>query len=205
MVESAWAGGATPIVVVAPDVDGGVAAVLAGSPAILAEPAPEDGGPVAQIARGIRVAAGAVTETDAAFIWPGRMVWVDAETVTTMIEAHGAQRDSLLRPTFDGEPGWPVLLPMSRLDAFAAQSPDLMPDQLVDGTDSATTLDLGDPGTVHDLSTAMEDLPPYQGPAEPGAGSPPEWGAAAADSPDEGPLAGPALAPYPQASDPDSD
>ena len=204
MVESAWAGGATPIVVVAADPAGSVAAALAGSPAILAEPAPEDGGPVSQIVRGIRVAADAVTETDAAFIWPGRMVWVDAETVTTMIEAHGAQRESLLRPTYEGEAGWPVLLPMSALDTFAAQSPDLMPDELVDGMGRATTLDLGDPGSTHDLSTAMDDLPDYQGPAGPGAATPPEWGAAAADSTDEGPLAGPALAPYPQASDPDA-
>lgn len=204
MVESAWAGGATPIVVVAPDVDGAVAAALAGSPAILAEPAPDESGPVGQIARGIRVAADAVTETDAAFIWPGRMAWVDAETVTTMIEAHGAQRDSLLRPIYEGEVGWPVLMPMSRLESFAAQGANLMPDELVDGMGSATTLDLGDPGSIHDLSTGMDDLPDYQGPAGPGAGTPPEWGAAAADSADEGPLAGPALAPYPQASDPDA-
>ena len=71
MVESAWAGGATPIVVVAPDPDGGVAAALTGSPAILAEPAPESAGPVAQIVRGIRVAAEAVTETDAAILQYG--------------------------------------------------------------------------------------------------------------------------------------
>ena len=205
MVESAWAGGATPIVVVAPDADGGVASALAGSPAILAEPAPEDGGPVAQIVRGLRVAADAVTETDAALIWPGRMVWVDAETVTTMIEAHGAQRAAILRPIYDGEAGWPALLPMALLDQLAAQATDLMPDELIGSLGTATTLDLGDPGTVHDVATAIDQLPDYQGPAGPGAGSPPEWGAAAADSADEGPLEGPSLAPYPQASDPDAD
>jgi CTP:molybdopterin cytidylyltransferase MocA len=198
MVESAWAGGATPIVVVAPDPDGAVAAALAGSPAILAEPAPVSGGPVGQIVRGMRVGAGAVTETDAAFIWPGRMVWVDAETVTTMIEAHGAQRDSLLRPAYEGEAGWPVLLPMALTDRFAAQAADLMPDELVDGMLAGgamiALLDLGDPGTTHDLSTAIDDLPPYDGPAEPGAGPAPEWGAAAADASDEGPLRGPSLA-----------
>jgi CTP:molybdopterin cytidylyltransferase MocA len=205
MVESAWAGGATPIVVVAPDADGGVALALAGSPAILAEPAPDDGGPLAQIVRGLRIAADAVTETDAALIWPGRMVWVDAETVTTMIEAHGARRAAILRPTYEGEAGWPALLPMAQLEAFAAQPSDLMPDELIDRAGTATTIDLGDPGTIHDVATTIDQLPDYQGPAGPGAGTPPEWGAAAADSTDEGPLQGPALAPYSQAADPDAD
>jgi CTP:molybdopterin cytidylyltransferase MocA len=205
MVESAWAGGATPIVVVAPDPSGAVAAALAGSPAILAQPAPDASGPVGQIVRGIQVGADTVTETDAALIWPGRMAWVDAETVTTLIEAHGAARSSLLRPAYEGDPGWPTLLPMSLLDAFAAQAADLMPDELIDGVvaggATAALLDLGDPGTTHDLATSIDELPPYQGPAEPVAGHAPEWGAAAADSPDEGPLAGPSLAPYPQAAD----
>lgn len=209
MVESAWAGGATPIVVVAPDPDGGVAAALAGSPAILAEPAPAEAGPVGQIARGIRVAADSVTETYAALIWPGRMVWVDAETVTTLIEAHGAYRSSVLRPSYEGDPGWPTLLPMTLLSALEAQPTDLMPDELVDGVVSGgatiAVLDLGDPGTTHDLATGIDDLPPYQGPAEPGAGPAPEWGAAAADSPDEGPLEGPSLAPYAQATDETAD
>ena len=208
MVESAWAGGATPIVVVAPDPTGGVAAALAGSPAILAEPAPEAGGPVAQIARGIRVAAGAVTETDGALIWPGRMVWVDAETVTSLIEAHGAYGESVLRPAYDGTDGWPALVPIDLLGELEAQAADLMPDALLDalaGGADLHRLDTGDPGVTYDLATAIDDLPPYQGPPEPVAGYAPEWGAAAADSPDEGPLEGPALAPYPQAGDPDAD
>lgn len=205
MVESAWAGGAMPIVVVTPDPTGGVAAALAGSPAILAEPGPAEVGPVGQIVRGMRVAADAVTETDAAFVWPGRMVWVDAETVTTLIEAHGAQREALLRPAYGGEAGWPALLPMGLLGLLAAQSNDRMPDELVDDLAAAGAdvrlLDTGDPGTIHDLATAIDDLPPYDGPAEPVGGGPPEWGAAAADVADEGPLSGPALAPYPQAAD----
>lgn len=209
MVESAWAGGATPIVVVAPDPEGAVAIALAGSPAILAEPAPESAGPVGQIVRGMRVGADAVTETDAALIWPGRMVWVDAETVTTMIEAHGADRSSLLRPAYDGESGWPTLLPMALADQFGGQAADLMPDELVDGLVAGgsriSLLDLGDPGSTHDVATPIDDLPRYQGPAEPGAGPAPEWGAAAADSADEGPLEGPSLAPYPQASDETAD
>jgi CTP:molybdopterin cytidylyltransferase MocA len=205
MVESAWAGGATPIVVVAPDPQGAVAAALAGSPAILAEPAPEAAGPVGQIARGIRVAADSVTETDAALIWPGRMVWVDAETVTTLIEAHGAYRSSVLRPTYGDEPGWPALLPMTLLSALEAQPTDLMPDDVIAGViaggASMQQLDTGDPGTVHDISTGVDAMPAYDGPPEPVAGPAPEWGAAAADSGDEGPLEGPSLAPYSQATD----
>src|SRR3954451_24544760 len=131
MVETAWAGGATPVVVVAADPFGAVGAALAGSPAILAEPAPLKAGPVGQIVRGVRVAVGAVSETDAAIVWPGRMVWVDAETVTSLIEAYGAERDALLRPIYDGEAGWPVLLPIDSLGAFGAQAADLMPDELV--------------------------------------------------------------------------
>jgi CTP:molybdopterin cytidylyltransferase MocA len=205
MVESAWAGGATPIVVVAPDAEGAVASALAGSPAILAEPGPQVAGPVGQIARGVSVATDAVTDTDAALVWPGRMVWVDAETVTTLIEAHGAQRKSVLRPAYDGDVGWPALLPLTLLDTFVAQASDLMPDELIERLGPATALDLGDPGATHDLSSSIDDLPPYEGPAGPGSGPAPEWGAAAADAPDEGPLEGPALAPYPQAADPDAD
>lgn len=205
IVESAWAGGATPIVVVAFDPTGAVAASLAGSPAVLAEPAPVEGGPVAQIARGFDVAAAQVTETDAAFIWPGRLVWADAETVTTLIEAHGARRESILRPHFGDEDGWPTLVPMSLLPMLRSQPKELMPDEIlaatVAGGAKLESIDLGDPGATHDISTAFDALPDYQGPAEPGAGMPPEWGAAAADMPDDAPLEGPALAPYSQASE----
>lgn len=205
IVESAWAGGATPIVVVAFDPTGAVAASLAGSPAVLAEPAPVEGGPVGQIARGIDVAASLVTETDAAFVWPGRLVWADAETVTTLIEAHGARRESILRPRYGEEPGWPALVPLSALAVLRVQAAHLMPDEILAATvDAGVALELidtGDPGVTHDISTAFDALPDFQGPAEPGAGTPPEWGAAAADMPDDAPLEGPTLAPYSQASE----
>ena len=62
LVDTAWAGGATPVVVVAADIpDGAVAAALAGSPAILAAPPAAAGGPVDQICRGDGVAAGRST------------------------------------------------------------------------------------------------------------------------------------------------
>jgi hypothetical protein len=68
IVDSAWAGGAVPIVVVAPDPDGTVAAALTGSPAVLAEPAPASAGPVGQVLRGMAVAAERVTDTDAVLV-----------------------------------------------------------------------------------------------------------------------------------------
>ena len=207
-VESAWAGGATPIVVVSFDPDGAVAAALAGSPAVLAEPAPIESGPVGQMARGIAVAAEHVTETEAALIWPGRLVWVDAETVTSLIEASGARRGSVLRPVYEGDPGWPVLVPMDEVEALEALGVDAMPDalmeQLIAAAATSATIDTGDPGVTHDISTPMDDLPNYDGPPEPVAGYAPEWGAAAAETPDDAPLEGPALAPYSQAPDEDS-
>ena len=209
MVETAWAGGATPIVVVCADPDGVVAASLAGSPAVLAEPAPAEAGPVGQIVRGMTVARERVTETEAALIWPGRMAWVDAETVTSLIEAHGARREAVLRPRYETELGWPALVPLSALDGLATQATTLMPDELLDGLAAAGfalfAIDTGDPGTAHDIGTAMDQLPAYQGPPEPVAGPAPEWGSAAAEMPDDAPLEGPALAPYGQAADPASE
>ncbi len=203
-VESAWAGGATPIVVVSLDPDGLVAAALAGSPAVLAEPAPVEHGPVGQMVRGMAVAAEQVTETEACMIWPGRLVWVDAETVTSLIEAYGARRGTMLRPVYGDEAGWPVLVPMEQAATLEALGSELMPDDLMDGLAAkvaAETIDTGDPGTVHDISTAMDALPAYDGPPQPVAGNAPEWGAAAAEMPDDAPLEGPALAPYGQAAE----
>jgi CTP:molybdopterin cytidylyltransferase MocA len=203
LVESAWAGGATPIVVVAGDPTGALATTLAGSPAVLAEPAPVAAGPVGQIMHGVRVAADLVTETDAVLVWPGRMSWVDAETVTTLIENHGARRGEMLRPRYADEPGWPVLLPMDAVDGLNAMSSELMPDAIFERLATAVPsalIDTGDPGTVFDRDTPLDSLPPYAGPPEPAHASP-EWGAAAADMPDDTPLAGPALAPYSQAAE----
>ena len=79
--------------------------------------------------------------------------------------------------------------------------PDVLMDQLFSGAASSELIDTGDPGAVHDISTPMSDLPTYEGPPEPVSGHAPEWGAAAAEMPDDSPLEGPALAPYSQASD----
>jgi CTP:molybdopterin cytidylyltransferase MocA len=154
------------------------------------------------------VAAQTITETEAALIWPGRMAWVDAETVTSLIEAHGASRNAVLRPRYDVAAGWPALIPVVLLPVLAAQPPDRMPDELITqltGGEGPQLIDTGDPGTAFDITTPIDHLPQYQGPPEPVAGHAPEWGAAAADMADDSPLEGPALAPYSQAADPDAD
>jgi CTP:molybdopterin cytidylyltransferase MocA len=203
-VESAWAGGATPIVVVSFDSDGAVAAALAGSPAILAEPVPVERGPVGQMMRGIYVASDSVADTDGALIWPGRLTWVDAETVTSLIEASGAYPQALLRPAYEGQAGWPVLVPIAAMPAMESLDASLMPDAVIEAlarvAPSVRTIDTGDPGVIHDISVHLDALPSYSGPPEPVAGHAPEWGAAAADMPDDVPLEGPSLAPYSQAS-----
>lgn len=201
IVDTAWAGGALPIVVVAPDPDGRVARALAGAPVTLAEPAPTGGGPVAQVCRGFDVAAALVSGTSAALIWPARMCWVGAETVTSLLEAHGGDPTSLLRPAYRGESGWPTLLPLPYLDALRSMPPDLMPGDLLaafverhaapDGR-----FELGDPGTVLDGATVRADLPPYDGPSVPVGDHAHEWGSAAAELPDDAPPTGPTIAPY---------
>jgi CTP:molybdopterin cytidylyltransferase MocA len=198
IADAAWAGGAMPVIVVAPDPDGNVAAALAGAEVKLASPAPVERGPVGQIVRGIDVALATVTETSAALIWPARLCWAGPETAGSLIEAHGIDRGSLLRPTYREEAGWPVLLPIDALAAFRELSPTAMPDELVDAIAEAGAvaihgIDLGDPGTVIDGATRREDLPPYDGPADPSGGRSNEWGAPVATTPDEAPVDGPAV------------
>jgi molybdenum cofactor cytidylyltransferase len=211
LVEAAWAGGAVPVIVVAPDPAGEVAAALVGAPAKLIPPAPIEGGPVAQIALGIDAATAEVSGTDAALIWPARLAWVDPETVTSLIEAHGVDPERLLRPTYAGEPGWPVLLPLTHLEAFRAAAPNLMPDDLVSALVAGGTperwVELGDPGTTIDGSTPRSELPAFEGPLEPAGGHVHEWGATAAEGADDVDVAleGPALAPYGQAAAEDPD
>jgi CTP:molybdopterin cytidylyltransferase MocA len=200
LADVAWAGGATPIVVVSSDPDGAVAQALAGAPTTLAEPAPAAGGSVAQVRRGIEVAGEAIRETTAALVWPARLVWVGAETVTSLIEAHGLEPAAVLRPTYGGQPGWPVLVPLDQAAGLAHVAAERMPDEviadLVASGVPARDVELGDPGTVYDRDTPSADLPPYQGPPEPPAAHAHEWGAALADQPEDAPLEGPSLAPY---------
>ena len=190
LVDLAWAGGATPIVVVAPDPDGSVAAALAGSPALLGTPAPLTGGAAGQMAHAMDLAQAEMEATDAALIWPARMGWVDAETVTSLIEAHGPDRAAVLRPAFRSEAGWPVLVPVLHLEALRALDAGLFPGPLVEALTAAVggrLVELGDPGTVHDLDTARAELPPFEAPPEPASALHHEWGSPAAAGPDESP------------------
>jgi len=190
LADAAWAGGALPIVVVTVDPDGEVAAALAGTSAILAAPGPEGSGPVGQICRGMDVARAEVDGTDAALIWPAQMGWVDAETVTSLIEAHGADRAAVLRPAFRGETGWPALVPIGHVETLRALDPALMPGPLVEALARAvggSPVETGDPGTVYDLETRRADLPPFEGPVEQASARQNEWGSPAAAGPDEPP------------------
>jgi len=208
IADAAWSGGATPIIVVSFDPDGAVATALAGAPVTLAEPVPAERGPAAQMARGTEVALAEVVETDAVLLWPARMAWVGPETITSLIETHGTREGDLLRPTWQGDPGWPVLVPVGELERLRAVSADRMPpdvlaDLLAAGS-SQRLVEMGDPGVVIDARTPRADLPPYVGPTDPPAGHVHEWGAQAADAADEGPLEGPALAPYEPAGAPEA-
>ena len=195
LADVAWAGGATPVLVCSFDPDGAVAAALANAEVTLVEPVDPARGPVGQIVNGVGAAATLVTDTDAALVWPARMAWVDAETVTTLIAAHGEDRSTVLRPAFDGEAGWPVLLPLRHLDALAALGVDRMPQDLLADLEDAGVpfrlVETGDPGVTHDVSTSRADLPPYDGPPEPADAHAHEWGVASADDPDDAPVPGP--------------
>ena len=199
IADAAWAGGAMPIIVVADDPHGMVAAALAGAPVTLAAPAPVEDGPVAQIARGVDVASTEISGTAAALVWPARLCWVGPETVTSLIEAHGVDPDAILRPAYGDAAGWPALLPVAALPAFRVLSPAAMPDELLTLLTTSRgvefrLLDLGDPGTVIDGETARDDLPPYDGPTTPRGAHAHEWGAVAAATPEDAPLVGPSIA-----------
>jgi len=180
LADLAWSGGALPIIVVSPDPDGTVAGVLVGSEAVHGSPAPAEGGPAGQMVRGAELAMAEVGDTTAILLWPARMTWVGPETITSLIEAHGADPGALLRPAWHGDPGWPVLLPTSHLQALRAVAPDRMaPDVIADmaATVRSRIVEMGDPGVVTDVETALLELPPYEGPPDPPAGHTHEWGA----------------------------
>ena len=180
IVDSAWAGGAMPIIVAVADGDGRVATALEGSPAAVVDPLGSSGAAACLV--GVQAAIAAVKETSALLLWPGRMTWTDPETVTSLIEAHGRDGGPVVRPGRAGRPGWPVLVPAdSALRLLAEVSATL--EEVLDGV-AATTVELGDPGSVLGFDVRLEDLPDYAGPPEPVGGPPPEWGAAAAESAD---------------------
>ncbi|MEO8207476.1 MAG: NTP transferase domain-containing protein [Chloroflexota bacterium] len=193
---AAWSGGATPIIVVVPDPDGTVALALSGASVSMVEPVAVEAGPVGQIVRGIEAAVDEISATAAVLIWPARMCWVGPETVTSLVEAHGLHPNSVIRPTYHGTPGWPVLMPLAAASTLRDLSPVAMPDELIASLIAIgipdLTLDLGDPGTVVDGDTDRSALPAYEGPGEPSRT--PEWGAVVAATPDDAPLESPPTA-----------
>jgi CTP:molybdopterin cytidylyltransferase MocA len=180
LIHTAWAGGALPVVVVVPDGDATLAGAIAELPGVVAN-APAGVMPgAAWFVFGMRAAMSAVTETTAALLWPFRYAWVDPETITSLVEAHGATPDEMLRPAFGGLPGFPVLVPIS-LEARLDTSPGVHGREAVERLAAEGVplrlIELGDPGIIHDLSTPRAEMPDYQGPPEPAAGPPPEWNA----------------------------
>lgn len=183
VVQAAWAGGALPIAVVSSETAGPLAEALADLPATLAHPEAAEPHGIAWFARGLEVATQSVGETAAGLLWPFRFAWVDPETVTSLIEAHGASPDAIVRPAYAGRAGFPVVVPVylrDRLAALAGMHAEEAIDALVAGGVTLRTVELGDPGIVTDAGTPRSDLPSYQGPPEPAAGPPPEWNSAVA-------------------------
>ena len=181
VARAAWSGGALPAVAVVPALPPELAAALADasvSPAV----APAGVGPgIVWFGRGLRAAVSAVTETTAGLLWPYRYAWVDPETVTSLVEAHGADPGAICRPAYEGRPGFPVLVPATletRLAALVGLHGEEAVDRLVADGIPQRIVELGDPGIVHDLATPRSQLPPYQGPTGPAGGPPPEWNAA---------------------------
>jgi CTP:molybdopterin cytidylyltransferase MocA len=205
LVDIAWSGGALPVVVVSPDDRGAVTAALVGSEAVHGAPAPLEGGPAGQMVQGAELALAEVRETSAILVWPARMTWVGPETVTSLIEAHGTDPATILRPAWDGTPGWPVLVPIASLAALRGVPADRMPPDVIEALGAAMpsrTVEVGDPGVVHDADTAFADLPPYDGPPDPPAGHTHEWGDGFEDEgvDERVPGEGRGLAPFPQAA-----
>jgi CTP:molybdopterin cytidylyltransferase MocA len=180
LADLAWSGGALPVMVLAPDPDGAVAAALVGSEAVYGSPAPPEAGPVGQMVRGTELAIAEVRDTTAVLLWPARLTWVGPETITSLIEAHGTDPATMLRPAWHGDPGWPVLLPTAYLETLRAVPVDHMPPMVIEdlaGTIATRVVEMGDPGVIHDADTAPADLPEYEGPPDPPAGHTHEWGA----------------------------
>ena len=179
LVDAAWAGGAVPVIVSVDDPAGDVAAALAGAPATLV--------PRGDALDGIAAAVREVSETDAVMIWPTAYAWVDPETLTSLIEAHGVTPGEVLRPSYEGTAGWPVLVPVQVLVTTTDRPSDRTVEETLAAIEAPVRLlDLGDPGTAHDCSTPRSELAPYLGPSSPTSGLTHEWGSPAGQEPDPG-------------------
>ena len=187
----AWSGGALPIVVVAAQVagqatgpvagqaTGPLAEAVAGLPVTLARAGGGEPPGIAWFVSGQRAALAAVSETTAGLLWPFRYTWVDPETVTSLVEAHGATPETIVRPAYGGRAGFPILLPAALTERLAAQiglrGAEAVDALIAEGA-PVRLLELGDPGIVFDIAPPRSELPAYQGPPQPDS-PPPEWNA----------------------------
>jgi len=183
VVHAAWSGGAMPIVLVGAHEDGRLADAVTDSPVTLARLEAGLAPGIAWFVGGVREGLAAVAETTAALLWPFRYAWVDPETVTSLVEAHGATPEAIVRPAYAGRAGFPILVPVSYLERLAARTglhgEEAVASLIAEGV-PLRPIELGDPGIVFDLATPRSDLPGYQGPPEPTGGPPPEWNSALA-------------------------
>jgi CTP:molybdopterin cytidylyltransferase MocA len=176
IAQAAWSGGALPTVAVTPQVTGELQAAVSDLAVKLVSPTPDEPRGIAWFVRGMRTAGAAVAEVSGALLWPFKFVWVDPETVTSLIEAHGAAPEAIIRPAYRGQLGFPILVPVAltdRLAALSGQHGEEAVATLVAAGVPLLTVELGDPGIVHDMATPRAALPGYQGPPEPAGGPPP--------------------------------
>jgi len=180
VAHAAWSGGAMPIVLVSEAVAGPLADAVADLPVTIAHPAADEPPGIAWFVTGQRAALAVVAETTAGLLWPFRHAWIDPETVTSLVEAHGAAPDIVVRPAYAGQAGFPILLPIILTERLAGQAglhgPEAVAAVIAEGV-AVRLIELGDPGIVYDLSSPRSALPAYQGPPDPVAGPPPEWNA----------------------------
>jgi CTP:molybdopterin cytidylyltransferase MocA len=179
VAHSAWSGGALPIVVVAEEGTGPLADAVADLPVTLARPGSDGPRGIAWFVSGERAALATVSETTAGLLWPFRHVWVDPETVTSLVEAHGVTPNAIVRPAYLGQTGFPILVPATLTERLAAQvgrhGAEAVDALITEGV-PVRILELGDPGIVFDIGTPRSELPGYQGPPQPDGPSP-EWNA----------------------------
>lgn len=169
VAHAAWSGGALPLVLVSEDADGKLAGAVADLAVTAASPAGVAPG-IAWFVAGQLAALAAVSETTAGLLWPFRHAWVDPETITSLVEAHGLTPEAIVQPAYAGKTGFPILVPITlteRLAGLAGRSGSEAVAALIAEGVPARVLELGDPGIVHDMATAHSALPAYQGPLQP--------------------------------------
>jgi CTP:molybdopterin cytidylyltransferase MocA len=155
------------------------------------QPGPDEPHGIAWFVRGMRTAVATVAETSAALLWPFRFVWVDPETVTSLVEAHGATPEAIIRPAYGGRPGFPILMPVALSSGWRrcrGSGGEEAVESLVEPAGvPMRQIELGRPGDRPRHGDRRGRSAAYQGPPEPAGGPPPDWNsvlaAQAADQP----------------------